>query len=187
MADEKEQVEEKEQKQEKPEKKGNLPLLLGLIFGIILVQGLIVFATIRFIHAPQGDDMAQEETPEQEVEQQQQQQRASGNEVILSDAAFETVVNISGTEGSRFLKVRIELAYDPDLRENRNLLSVATNRISHLKSTAIHYLSGLTLREVLDPSAQKNISSDLLIRFNNSLPSGAGQFSNVYITEYIVQ
>ncbi|MGM0462293.1 MAG: flagellar basal body-associated FliL family protein [Fibrobacterota bacterium] len=188
MAEEEKNTETEEVQEKSPGKKSNLLLLIGIIAGIILAQVLIGFVTIQFISPDKSSENSpQEESGEDGDAQPEQAAESVENEIILNDAAFETVVNIAGTDGNRFLKVRIILAYDEDDRENKDLISHALKRQSRFKSEAINYLSSLTLKEVLDSNAQENIRSDLLVRFNSILPREAGEFSNVYITEFIVQ
>jgi flagellar basal body-associated protein FliL len=188
MAEEEKNKETEEVQEKSPQKKSNLLLLIGIIAGIILAQVLIGFITIQFISPDKSPDTtARQESGEDDDTQSERATESVENEIILNEAAFETVVNIAGTDGNRFLKVRIILAYDGDERENRDLITHALKRQSRFKSEAINYLSSLTLKEVLDSNAQENIRSDLLVRFNSILPREAGEFSNVYITEFIVQ
>ncbi|MGM0443810.1 MAG: flagellar basal body-associated FliL family protein [Fibrobacterota bacterium] len=192
MADEgkKNPEEEGEKSEGKIKKKSSLPLLIGLIAGQLIFVTVIAFVMIRFFQAPQDREERPDKTEQRSSDSEDA--RTSDDEyieeeVILTEASFETVVNIAGTEGTRFLKVNLELAYDAGKKKNKKLLETAATMSSNFKSIAIDHLSSLTLKEVLDPNAQKNISSDLLIKFNNALPLQAGEFSNVYITEFIVQ
>ncbi len=56
-----------------------------------------------------------------------------------------------------------------------------------MRSQVVQYLSSLNLEQVNDRSAQQNIRGDLLRELNRVLPLNFGEFSNVYITEFIIQ
>lgn len=92
------------------------------------------------------------------------------------------VVNISGTNGMRFLKIALSFAYD---KRNHNMIIMNNqNNITKIRTHTVEYLSSLNLDQVKDRNAQQNISRDLLIKLNQEISS---EFTNVYITEFIVQ
>ncbi len=188
MADE-EKVEEGAEAQEKPKKSGgNTGLLIGVIVGNLIFGALMVFLTHMFFFPKVKEEPSKTEQVGDSTEVSQQTEAGDvKSEITLSDASFECVVNIARTDGSRYLKIKLEAAYDSGDKGNKNLLVEAASRSSKLKSRAVEYLSGLTLKEVLDQNAQQNIRRDLLREFNKLLPPQGGKFSNVYITEFMVQ
>lgn len=191
MADEENVAEGPEEAGKKPKSKGGGGLVkaIGVIVAMLIVAVLVAFGTHKLLTRGMESDVADTEevdtttensdgrVPEDDVEDEQ----------ILSEFPLELVVNIANTDGQRYLKVRIEVAYDKALSANKDLVIQAGKRKSKIQGKAIEYLSGLTLKEVLDMNAKQNIRRDLLREFNKEMPLNAGTFSNVYITEYLVQ
>lgn len=165
--------------------KSQLPLLIGVILGNIIF-GIIIVLITHSLLVPSSDRESKVVETDEFVEESVVS-TAVASEVILSAMPVEVIVNIAQTDGTRYLKIKFEVAYDESDRGNRNLPLEALKRVSSLRSRAVEYLSGLTLREVLDPNAQQNIRRDLLRELNRGLPPEAGRFSNIYITEYIIQ
>ena len=87
----------------------------------------------------------------------------------------------------RFLKISAQIAYDGSIKTNENLLSLYETMTIRVNAKFSEYLSSLTLENVQDRNAQQNISKDLLRECNLLLPVNSGSFSNIYITEFIVQ
>lgn len=189
MADENEENKDGEE-QGKKEKKPKKPGEVGIVFiagvigtcillcvGIALLLKVMLFPSAEDPENKDGTDTTEIVEVKDDVPE---------NEMVIPEQ-MECIVNIAGTDGSRYLKIVIEVAYDADLKkQNKTILTDAANSKSRLKNKAIEYLSSLTLKEVLDKNAKQNIRRDLLREFNNAL-SGDGKFSNVYLYDYIVQ
>jgi len=184
MAKDEENVEEgTEEKEKKPKKDSNLVPLLITIIVVLIIQAGIAFGVVFGLS--DKEDPVTTEAPDT---------TGSGdlsnvtvvNEKIFPET-FELVVNIAGTDGMRFLKVGISLAYDFDNPGNKNFLIEYQGNLVRIRSYIVQYLSSLNLEQVNDMSAQQNIRRDLLRELNRVIPPNSGEFSNVYITEYIIQ
>lgn len=99
---------------------------------------------------------------------------------------FEAViVNIAGTDGSRFLKVAYKVGYDSDKHPN---FEKKTSQYSKgVKNKVIEYLSSLTLKEVLHKNAKDTIRKDLKRELNRIFSASSVECSNIYIQDYLVQ
>lgn len=95
------------------------------------------------------------------------------------------IVNIANTDGTRFLKVMYDIAYDSDKYPQFDKKVETYSKV--IKNKSIEYLSALTLKELLDKSAQLNIRKDLKREFNLLLDEVGIACSNVYVTDYIIQ
>lgn len=174
-----------EKKEETPESvKKNSPNLILVIVGVLLVQALLAFGLVM-LTAPKStqDDILVDENS---ATQNEKAFALSVNEVVIP-IKTEVVVNISGTNGMRFLKAVITLAYDGSLKKNADLELALPNLQSPLRSRAREYLSALTLGDVQDRNAQQQIRTDLLRELNEIMPAQVGEFSNVYLEEFIIQ
>lgn len=190
MADDKEDKKEGEEsakKEKKPKKPGEVGIVFAAsVFGVtILLCGLMVFGMKMWLFPADKD--ADNKSDKDSTEVVVEETIDVPEEEMVVPEQFECIVNIAGTEGSRYLKIIIEVAYDAKLKENKKILSTAVNSKSRLRNRAIEYLSALTLKEVLDKNAKQNIRRDLLREFNKLMPKDGGTFSNVYIQDYIIQ
>ena len=165
-----------------PKKKGgNLGVLIGLIVGILVIQiGVAIF--VVKITAPKDDA-----TEELEDGKKNEEKIVSLKNEIVAPETFDIVVNIAETDGSRFLKINIAVAYDGDNKENKNLTANYVSLVTKIKSKLVEYLSSLTIEDVTARNAQKNIRGDILRECNKVIPDGQGSLSNVYINEFIIQ
>jgi flagellar basal body-associated protein FliL len=179
-----------EENQEAPKKKkgnSNIGMLIGVIIGVLLIQAGIAFAVVKET-APKSDDteVAQDSTTDS-TESSGDLTNASVSNEQFTPNPFTVVVNIAGTDGGRFLKVSLQLAFDADLERNKEFGIKYLNYEIPIQNHINQYLSSLTLEEVQDRNAQLNIRRDLLRGINKLFPPNTGEISNVYITEFIVQ
>lgn len=189
MADENEknEGEESAKKEKKPKKPGEVGIVFAAsVFGVtlLLCAGMVLLMKVLLFPSDENADKKPDgDSTEVVVEETV---KVSETEEVFPEQ-FECVVNIAGTEGSRYLKIVIEIAYDPKSDKNKKvkITDIALSSKSRLRNRAIEYLSALTLKEVLDKNAKQNIRRDLLREFNKQLPKG--EFSNVYIYDYIIQ
>lgn len=190
MADGNEEVKDGDGAEEKP-KKVKKPGEVGLGFAAIVIGVCLVICIglaflLKGVLFPSTEDAENKDGKDTSAVVEENVDKTPENEMVVPEQ-YECIVNIAGTDGSRYLKIILEVAYDADLKKNKKtLLGAATNSKSRLRNKAIDYLSALTLKEVLDKNAKKNIRRDLLREFNKVLGS-KGEFSNVYIVDYIVQ
>ncbi len=184
MAEEEKVEEGAEEKEKKPKKDSNLVPLLITIIVVLVIQAVIAFAMVK-ISAPKVED-PEEHTVTDTSGSSDISNASIENEKIIP-VEFEQVVNIAETDGMRFLKIGISLAYDEANPNNEDFEMRLLDYQIQMRSQVVQYLSSLNLEQVNDRSAQQNIRGDLLRELNRVLPLNFGEFSNVYITEFIIQ
>jgi len=182
-----------EEKAAKP--KSNLVSLIIIILAVVLIQVGLAFMVVK-ITAPKVET---EETAEKgektthgkkgevagEHESEGSEEKGPEEEKCLKKP-IEAIVNIAGTDATRYLKVEIQIAFDAALPENKEYEAAFPYTVQ-VTSKITQYLSSLTLEEVNDKNAQENIREDLLRAINAIIPEHKGEISNVYITQYIIQ
>ena len=178
--------EEEDKKANDEPKAKSGPNIIIVIVALLVIQALVAFAVVMFA-IPRDDDLdrlaEERRNPENEVSSASS---SIDNEVVLPVRA-EITVNIAGTDGMRFLRARIALAYDGRNRGNRQLESTLIGMETQLRHKMNEYLSSLTLAQVNDRNIRRIISSELLAELNNLIPASAGRLSNVYVEEFIIQ
>lgn len=188
MAEEEKNAEEvtEEEKDSKKKSNSNIGLLIGVIVGVIILQAGIAFAIIK-LTAPKTDESAVTDSTSSDTTKSNDISNVTVENEQFTPNPFTVVVNIAGTDGMRFLKATIQLAYDADNERNKEFGAKYLNYEIPIKNYINQYLSSLTLAEVQDKNAQLNIRRDLLRGINKLFPPNTGEISNVYITEYIIQ
>lgn len=187
MAEEKEKEKEKktEEKQEvkSPVKKStsNLPVIAGIIAGVIIIEAIMLFYFLKMVKPPDQEEV-EAKMHADSVHQTAVNQTEIGE---ISEKPIEAIVNIAGTNGTRFLKVVLVCEFNAE--EHKELGEELVRRQAKMKNMLIEQLSALTFDEVNDPDAQVQIRKEFMRRVNNSLPEEVGQISNVYLNEFIVQ
>lgn len=181
MADEEERKEEGAE-DKKPKKKSGMGLLIGIIVAMLVIQAVLAFAVV-IVTAPKSEDPVTEQ-PTDTTTAGDISNAAVANEQIVP-TTFTHVVNIAGTDGMRFLKVSIQLAFD--MEKNKNFLTEAVKYETPIKNYINQYLASLSLEEVQDRNVQQNVRRDILRGINKLFPPNSGEISNVYITEFLIQ
>ncbi|MDR0303860.1 MAG: flagellar basal body-associated FliL family protein [Chitinispirillales bacterium] len=188
MPEEEKKEDLKEKKDiEKPKAK-SAPNIIIIIVAILAFQALVAFLVV-LITIPRDKDAFKKElqNPDDTVGVSEELQNVNlDGEVILPTKA-DIVVNISGTSGERFLKVKIFVAYDGKKPENKNIELGLAKIETQLRSKINEYLSSLTLSQVSDRNAIANVRTALLPELNSIIPNSVGKLSNVYIEEFIIQ
>ena len=188
MTEEKEIKEEREKPEvEKKPKAKSGPNVIVIIISLLAFQALVVFLSIELL-IPKDDFNADLLRNPDDITAIDETVLFNGleGEVVLPIRA-DVVVNIAGTDGSRFLKVVISVAYDSKDPNNRNIAPGLAKIETQLRSKINEYLSSLTLSQVSDRAAIASIRAALLPELNALIPSNVGRLSNVYIEEFIIQ
>jgi flagellar basal body-associated protein FliL len=177
-------AEEEERKEDSNEPKAKSgPNIIIVILVLLAIQAAVAIAVVMFVIPKEGEnDLSLIENPENAI----QSTTVIADELVLPTKA-EVIVNIAGTDGMRFLKARIALAYDKKNTSNKGLESALIGLEAQLKSKISEYLSSLTLAQVNDRNIRRIISSELLSELNSIIPVNAGRLSNVYVEEFIIQ
>jgi flagellar basal body-associated protein FliL len=186
MAEERENGEEKKPV-EKPKAKPG-PNVIVIVAAILAFNALVAFLTITVFIPKEKDDFEKIlKHDEDTVEVEEVVSINLEGEVVLA-TKIDLVVNIAGTNGERFLKIKLSLAYDSKASGNsKNIEADLTIFETQLKSKVNEYLSSLTFNQVNDRNAIANIRTALLPELNAMVPNKIGKLSNVYVEEFIIQ
>lgn len=181
MADEKEkQTEANGAESAAPQKSGKV-VFLAILGCIILINAVVAYFLVT---ATMKQIEPERETKESETEVSAAvDAEATGT---YADSTLEAIVNISGTEGLRFLKVTMVMEYDA--KKYKELGAELNRKHVVLKNMLIDMLSSMTLEELQAENARSVIRKRFLSKANTMLPEEeAGKLSNVYLTEFIIQ
>ena len=181
MADKKEETAAPEAEgEEVAEKKGgNLGLVIGIIVGIVLIQGALAYLLIP---KPVDEAAIRQKAEEDSIKAAIEAETRMG----AVTEPIEAVVNVAaGTENERILKAVIILEFEENKKGTFG--PELLNRSPRYKDMLIKHLSSLSAKEITDPMAKDNISKEMLRQINASLPPGHGEVSNVLFTTYIIQ
>ena len=178
--------EEEVKKEEAPKAKAG-PNIIIVIVALLAIQALMAFAVVMFAIPREKDDFANVSADELKNPESEVNPSAAVIGEVVSPVRLEVIVNIAGTDGTRFLKAVISLAYDRRNNANRGMETALAGLETQLRSKVSEYLSSLTITEVNDRNIRRNISSVLLPELNAIIPANAGRLSNVYVEEFIIQ
>jgi len=176
----------------KSESGGGGPNVILVIIVLVIIQALVVVAIwfFAFRFPKEKENLANEvKNPADTVQKKDTVAQPTSilpGEMILQKEA-EITVNVSGTNGERFLQAWITVAYDSNDKGNKDILAKAANFAPQMKSKAEEYLSGLTMDDIVSKGIRQRICSDLKVELNGIIPKSAGQLSNVYLEKFIVQ
>ena len=176
--------EEEEKKEAAPKAKAG-PNIIVVILALLAFQALVAFLVVMFAIPKNEDDLRLAEerrNPDNEVSASS----SITGEVVLP-MRTEVIVNIAGTDGMRFLKAGIALAYNGRDNANKQLERTLLGMETQLRHKISEYLSSLTLTQVNDRSIRSIVSNELLSELNTMIPASAGRLSNVYVEEFIIQ
>jgi flagellar basal body-associated protein FliL len=163
----------------KKKKGGNLPLVIGIIAAIVVIQTAAVYLIV-----PKPVDEEAEAAKAAEDSLRRVAEAVTRMGAVTEDAPIEAIVNIAGTDGERFLKAIIILEYD---ESNSQLGNELRRRAPRFRDLMINHLSALTLMEVTEPGAKDKIRKDLLRLINATLPNRMGEVQDVLFTTFIIQ
>jgi len=90
------------------------------------------------------------------------------------------VVNLSGSMGTRFLKVNFTT-----FGSNPKLPDIMAERKKQLLDVAINVLSARTLADLESPGAKNVVRNELLANFNQALKSDLVE--QIYFTDFVIQ
>ncbi len=162
-------------------KKSSLPLVIGIIVGVLVVQAIMLFLFMTLTKPVDPE----EEKAKAVADSLKQVQVSKTSVGTILDIPLEAVVNIAGTDGGRFLKIVVQAEYDAD--RYKNLPTELAKREVVFKNILIEQLSALTLPELQDVDAKTAIRKEFKRRVNNTLPQEVGEISDIYIVEFIIQ
>ncbi len=151
---------------------------------IILVIMLIVLTSIAVIvisNINKNDD-----TTEPKKEIQKSFKKSMPGYIHTFDT---TVVNVSGTQGSRYLKVVVAIELEVDENEPGSRLSKLQDELvarkMQLKDKMNSILSSKVMEQIVNLKERKKIKRDIKDEFNTFLING--KVKNVFFSDFVVQ
>ena len=160
---------------EKPAKgksKVLLIVIIVLLLALIGVGGFLVYSNFIKAEAPaaEGGKSAVQEA-------QEQYDPLKLGEMV----AFEPfIVNLSGDEGKRFLKVTMQVELN-----NPKVADELANRMPQVKDMVITVLSSKTVDDILTVEGKFKLKEQILTRINSRIKTGV--VKNVYFVEFVIQ
>jgi len=106
-----------------------------------------------------------------------------GKEGVKGEATYDfenVVVNLTGSMGTRFLKVNFTT-----IGSNPKLPTIMAERKKMLLDVAINVLSARTMADLESPGAKNVVRNELLANFNQALKSDL--IEQIYFTDFVVQ
>lgn len=160
------------------------PLMLGLLLGVPLICYLMIdFLVLPKLVAAVGAPAAVTSTttgspPPVAPDATSAQHAPSGKELTVDFGKI--MVNLAGTEGSRYLRINLVLASNnPDLKE-----IIKTNDVA-LRDGVLTILSAQTLIDIEGSAGRETARRALISRINGIL--GGPVVTQIYFTEFVIQ
>lgn len=154
-------------------KGGKLKLIIILVVALIILGGGGFLAYKLFL-APKGEGEHGAEAAKKEV-------TAPANEVGMLYPLETFIVNMADNDGSRYLKVTIQLELD----KTEKLKEELDKRVPQLRDAILTILSAKTYEEISSAQGKLILKQEILRRLNSLLPFGA--ITNIYFTEFVSQ
>jgi flagellar basal body-associated protein FliL len=197
------------EKKKKEPGSSNKMIFLGLIGGVIAINGIVAMLmvnnTIAKLSAPKvTEEKAKVEkghakksnTPEAESSEgegesgEKAKKSHAGSEEEEGGAIIEkpvtVIVNVAGTDGTRFLRMEVVFGYN---EEKYKLLAEEFEKLfaPKVKDLLIDMLSQIPLEELQKPDTKNEIRRDLKRLVNEMIPEKEGQVTEVFINDFIIQ
>jgi len=171
---------------------GGGPNVILVIIVLVIIQALVVVAIYFFaFRVPKEKEISANEIKDPADTVQAKDTVAPTISILPGEMILqketEITVNVSGTNGERFLQAWITVAYDSNDKGNKDILTKMANFAPQMKSRAEEYLAGLTIDDINSKGIRQRICRDLKVELNGIIPKGAGQLSNVYLEKFIIQ
>ena len=193
MAEEVEKKQGEDGAQQKAEGEGKKDstriIFIAIVAGIIVLNAVMAFVLVRAT-MPKPEKQLDALVDEDSAEAAKEEIGA----IAFAEPPIEAIVNIKGSEGMRFLKTVIVLAYDA--KKYGELGTLLEERNPEIKNLVIDRLSSRSLDDLQRPSARDEIRAELKRMINKSLPKAKkglfakkeiGHVADVYINEFIIQ
>jgi len=185
MAGENEEIQKTEETPVEAKAKGGNPWI-AVIAVIILVPG-ISFALTQYVLIPRINASLTETHEKTAAAAEKKSKSEKGGKGEKADAktlfSFEfpaIVVNLSGTMGTRYIKVNFTVfSNNPDLQQIMN------ENKSQLLDIALSVLSSRTMADLEQAGSKNIIRNDLTANFNQALNSDV--VTQIYFSEFVVQ
>jgi flagellar protein FliL len=173
-----------------PEKGGGLgawlPLLLNLLLMPALAYATVAFVLLPKLQPPAGGSDAEHESQEAKGGEHgakpaaKSAHPAKGKARVAVPLAKSVVVNVMGTQGTRFLLGNFTLVgattdFEARIKESD----------PQLRDLAAGVLAGKSVQDLEKPGARNLVRGELISAFNNAL--GGNLVHDIYMTEFAIQ
>jgi flagellar basal body-associated protein FliL len=180
--------EEKGEPGQAPEKKTKNPpsnqmIFLGLVVAVIVLNGIVaVFLVKGTVNKMDPPKVASHEQSADSLHQKKEEHSEIG---AVTEKPITQIVNIFGTNGSRFLRIEVVFGYDNVKYKNLGL--VLEEKTAEFKDALIDLVSQIPLEELQKPETKDEIRRDLKRIVNERLGKKEGQIGEVFINDFIIQ
>jgi flagellar protein FliL len=153
-----------------------LALTVQIVIGVFIVKAMM----------PEDPALKAIEDSRQQLQRERAELTSMG---LTLEAPIEVIVNIAHTNGERYLKVGVQLEWDPRFQ---NLGNVLAQRNARIRDIVIGILSSKTLEELQSAEGKVNIRNAIVADINNILPDEeagrrVGNIRSCYFVEFIIQ
>jgi flagellar basal body-associated protein FliL len=153
-------------------------LFPAIIAGTIIFNIIVALVLIQMTK-PKGAVEKEAEAKADSLHQRESKYAEMGE---IGDP-IDAIVNITGTDGERLLKVVVRLEFPSGKGEE---FVKEMKKISpRVKSLLIDILSEMTLAELNEPAAKDKILKNLLRKINATMPKV--EVTNVFLDQFIIQ
>jgi len=170
-----------------------LPLMANIILMPVLAYAMTAFVLVPKLAKKSGGseaahNAAAAETPEPKHEsgksgkadESDPKDPVTGKTKISVPLSKKTLVNVSGTMGTRYLLAEFVL-----VGTNPNFKTAVEKADAELRDAAMGTLATKTINDLEKPGIRNLIRSELMTIFNSIL--GKGMVSEIYLTEFAIQ
>jgi flagellar basal body-associated protein FliL len=180
----KEQTQATTAKGDKPP--SNRMVFMGLVAVVILINAIVAIVLVHNTISKMNPAKASEEKRDSlhSADQAKHANEEEGGAVI--EKPITAVVNIAGTDGTRFLRAEVKFGYD-DKKYKKFAEEFEKVFTPKIKDILIDMLSQIPLEELQKPDTKDEIRRDLKRMVNEVIPKKDGQVTVVYINDFIIQ
>jgi flagellar FliL protein len=165
-----------------------LPLLANVVLMPVLAYAMTSFVLVPKLAKKSGGETAHAAAPAEGSKHESSSAKTdeaekdpvTGKVKISVPLSKKTLVNVSGTMGTRYLLAEFVL-----VGTNPNLKSAVEKADAELRDAAAGTLATKTINDLEKPGIRNLIRSELMTVFNSIL--GKGMISEIYLTEFAIQ
>lgn len=157
-------------------KKGKLGLIIVLVVLLLALGGGGFFAYQKFFKPQPAEDAT--DSKEKKIKEGEAEEAAPELGIMYSLEPF--IVNLTGTEGKRFLKVTITLELSaPEIHQE------VKENLQKITDSIIILLSSKTFEDVYSLQGKFKLKDEITTRVNRFLV--LGHVVDTYFTEFVIQ
>ncbi len=153
-------------------------LFPAIIAGTIIINVIIALVLIQATK-PRSTNEKEAEAKTDSLHQMQSKHAEMGE---IGDP-IDAIVNVSGTDGERLLKVVVRLEFPGGKGEE--FVKEMKKQSPRVRSLLIGIISEMTLAELNEPAAKDKICKNLLSKIHSTMPKV--EISDVLLDQFIIQ